>query len=262
MNRIIKHCQRHRILYGLLILLAVLVIGILLYVIATKDNVHEPQMEESHPYSGKNSVAVKPTNVPLEIDGIKDDVYEEVGTKISLDEYNLNYYSEPPLNEDATAYLTYDKEFLYVYVEITDTHIDDRDPLIKLKDHVSVLIDFNYTRARVEYVNLFSNKVGYLSVACDNDYQLKHAYTEQQYANEIMYYSVVDKSNNQYAIEMRLPFIDEFEGTFLGFEIMNTDCLDGVVRGVRTWNVDGSQMEKYTHCLGTLKLEENLWIEQ
>ena len=214
---------------------------------------------DTHPYIGTKKATLKATDTMPEVDGIKDSLYDTVGTLISLDEFNLEYWAEKPRNNSAVVYLTYDADYIYLFVEISDDFIDYTGDEVWKKDSVGVILDFNYIREKAEYEIYNGDKIGYVNIACDNSYEYYHEYVSQSYASMISYQSVIDVEQGEYTIEMRLPFIEEFTGETLGFEVMNTDCINGDRCGVRTWNIDGSQMHKYTHCTGTLEFETDFW---
>ena len=65
--------------------------------------------------------------------------------------------------------------------------------------------------------------------------------------------------SDRYCIEMQLPFLADFTGGNIGFEVINCDSQNGGRVGVRTWNIDGYEMHEYTHCTGTLEFAVNLW---
>jgi len=210
---------------------------------------------DTHPYIGTKKITVSPTNTAPEIDGKRDSAYTAAGTKISLDEFNLEYWDNRPENDGAVVYVTYDTDYLYLYVEVADKNIDFANSDISKKDHVAVLLDFNYIREKVDYTNYFGDRIGYVTVACDNTYTYDHAYQEEKYYSQLTCASVMDEESDKYTIEMRLPFVEGFTGEDIGFEVMNIDCGKGTQLGVRTWNLDGSQMTQYAHCAGTLQFE-------
>lgn len=214
--------------------------------------------DDDHPYIGTKKATLKATKNAPKIDGKKDKLYDKVGTKISLDEFNLEYWDSEPINKSAEVYLTYDKEYLYLYVEVADNVIDSTGDEVWKRDSVGVILDFNYIREKAKYTG---DKIGYVNIACDNSFEYYHEYLQEPYASMILYKSIVERSDSKYAIEMRLPFIEEFDGGKIGFDVINTDCFNGERCGVRTWNIDGSQMYQYTHCTGTLEFETDLWKE-
>lgn len=211
---------------------------------------------DEHPYIGTKKATLKATEEAPEIDGQKDKLYDKVGTKITLDEFNLEYWEEKPRNKSAEIYLTYDKDYLYLYTEVIDDEIDATGDEVWKKDSLGVILDFDYTREKVEYQG---KGIGYVNIACSNAYEYYHEYLNEPYRSMIFHRSWVNVTQGKYIIEMRLPFIEEFDGGKTGFEVINTDCINGDRCGVRTWNIDGSQMYKYTHCTGTLEFEKNLW---
>ena len=212
---------------------------------------------DTHPYIGTKKEVLRATDTVPEIDAEKDALYDMVGTKISLEEFNLEYWENKPMNNSAVVYLTYDKDYLYLYVEVSDDIIDySSENQVWLRDSVGVILDFNYCREKVEYSG---DNIGYVNIACNNTHQYYHEYLAEPYCSMISYRSRIDEAAGTYAIEMRLPFIEGFAGGAIGFEVTNTDCIDGERCGVRTWNVDGSQIYKYTHCTGTLEFETNFW---
>ncbi len=217
---------------------------------------------DTHPYIGTKTITIQSTDTPPQIDGKKDTVYKKVGRKIALNEFNKEYWEHSPMNDNADIYITYDKEYMYLYAEVSDTEIDNSSSNILNKDNIAVFLDFNYIRQKVDYTNYFVNQIGYVTVACDNTYTYDHAYQQQEYYSQLICASLVDEKADKYTIEMRLPFLDGFTGEHIGFEVMNTDCSAGKPIGVRTWNIDGSQMTQYAHCAGTLEFETNLWQPQ
>lgn len=215
---------------------------------------------DEHPYIGTKKATLKSTKKAPEIDGEKDKLYDKVGTKISLDEFNLEYWENKPLSKSAEVYLTYDKDYLYLYAEVVDDSIDDTGEEVWKRDSLGVILDFNYTREKVEYEQYQGKGIGYVNIACNNTHEYYHEYLAEPYVSMISYKSrIIERSDSKYVIEMRLPFIEEFDGGKIGFDVTNTDCINGDRCGVRTWNIDGSQMYKYTHCTGTLEFEKNLW---
>ena len=238
-----------------------LAVGLILSGCSSKEDTNIPE-GDTHPYIGTKTLKLRPTDTAPQIDGKKDASYKKSGSKISLDEFNKEYWEHSPENESAVIYVTYDREYLYLYAEVSDKEMDHNSSNILNKDNIAVFLDFDYIRQKVDYTNYFTNKIGYVTAACDNTYTYDYAYQEQKYYSQLACASLVDEKADKYIIEMRLPFLDGFTGEHIGFEVMNTDCSEGKPIGVRTWNIDGSQMTQYAHCAGTLEFETNLWQPQ
>ena len=223
----------------------------------------EPEIEngiikgDMHPYIGTKKATLNPTVEPIVVDGEMDEQYELVGTKISLDEFNLYYWGVEPQNQSAEVYMTYDKDYLYLYVEVEDDNIDYSGGPVWEKDSLGVILDFGYNRKKESYKTVGGDQIGYVNIACDESYEYYMVYLAKYYSDKIAYRSKI--LNGKYTIEMQLPFLVEFKGEKVGFEVINCDSQNGGRVGVRTWNIDGYEMHEYTHCTGTLEFAVNLW---
>ncbi len=211
---------------------------------------------DRHPLIGtKETTAIYVSTAPV-IDGERDAAYDAY-TPIEIVEPNEHYWDEYPYSEGGKAWVLYDDEYVYIYVEVIDYNsADTTNNVVWRKDCLGVMLDFAYYREKNEYSDWDELKeyIGYVNIGADNTYEYYNAYTDSTLADRIEH-STIDTADG-YAYEMRLPILESFDGEKIGFELLLNDAVNGDRFAVYSWNEDGSQIYKYTHVAGTLYFGE------
>ncbi|MBO5649748.1 MAG: hypothetical protein J6S76_07535, partial [Clostridia bacterium] len=188
------------------------------------------------------------------------------GAVMNIDIHQFHHYGAHPANATGKAWVVYDAEYVYAYVEITDAAIDYSNAdtsAVWERDSVGIMLDFDYNRAPdTKYGDNPNNKVGYLNLSGDGHYVSYHIYNgdaRPEYAStaEKVTYSSIANDNGVIKYEFALPFPPEFnavEGAKFGFEIMINNAEDGARAGTTCWSEDGNNMWRYSDCIGTATL--------
>jgi hypothetical protein len=134
--------------------------------------------------------------------------------------------------------------------------VDYSNNKIGRKDTIGIILDFNYYREKSDYSEGLLDNIGYINLSGDGTMELYNAYLKSEYLSNIET-DTVENSENGYSVEMKLPIIENFSGDKIGFEPLIVDAYDGDRQGVYSWNIDGSEMWRYTHVAGTLNFADN-----
>ncbi len=213
--------------------------------------------------TGNAVVAPYLDGTAITVDGVKDAAYDEC-TKQSITDQNLGRFPDSPQNTTGEFWLTYDEDFIYLYVDITDPVIDYSHPNnyeTWNRDSIGIILDFDYIRTADYYYDGTEN-ICYINLSGDNVLATYHKYGKQHYAEafeKIETATVSNNGNGHILYEVAMPYpmgVDVSVGTNIGFEVCAIDSVDGGRVGHISWSEDGSFMDVRTDVLGTLILEE------
>ena len=217
------------------------------------------------PVSAHDAVSNVAWGTPV-IDGVKDDIYESANM-IEIKEIAIG--DDLPEDQVATAkaWTLWDGEFLYVYVEVSDSIIDAEDKdAIWDQDALGIAVDYAYNRTPEEnYRELDDNDryAGYINVspiAADTTQFYPEMVTIMgldQYSSKIK--SHLKTTDYGYAVEAAIPLIyrQYSAGDKIGFEIfVNNGIGEGSRAGQVMWkqydDANGTEAWRYTANMGTL----------
>lgn len=157
----------------------------------------------------------KPSNVTIEIDGVMEAAY------ITAPVININKTKSTQSTTTGKAWILWDKEYFYVYIEVADSNQISEVAATDFYKTDSVEFTFNLDYPLVGSSDNL-NAGQYTASPCDNannQWQGLGAHFELNKANAV-YVHKVDTERNTYIIEMKIPFGEDFmpvKGCSIGF---------------------------------------------
>lgn len=218
----------------------------------------------SDPESTNTANAVKVANDSITIDAVKDDLYD-TGAHITIAEQNLDYFPASLEDSNGEAWIVFDDNYIYVYVDIYDEEIDysNADPSQTWnRESIGICIDFDYNRS-VDYEYSYADNgdhVAYVNLSGDGVLVTYHMYTVDALLNAVKFSTVSKTDDNHILYEVACPIPGEdygvsiVDGQKVGFEICAPNAYAGSRNGNISWSPSGTEMWHYLHVMGTLVL--------
>ncbi len=192
------------------------------------------------------------------VDAEKDSAYTMNG--VTIKEQNLFRFPNSPQNSKGTFWLAYDKNFIYLYVDVEDSRIDysypNKDETWR-RESIGVILDFDYIRT-TNYKYKGSENICYVNLSGDNAMVTYHKYQKgTALYNKITRYTVPDTGNGHILYELALPFPKDYKvqgGKKIGFEVSAINANNGDRVGHVSWSEQGSLMDERLDVIGTIVL--------
>ncbi len=201
-----------------------------------------------------------------------DDLYENFEMQ-ELVEQNLHAWPDALQTTTGKFWGCYDSEYVYLYIEITDTGVIDythEDPSQTWnRESIGVIFDFDYIREEEYEYNYADNgdRICYFNLAGDFNNVGYHMYAPDSGLGlyEIIQSSTVkDTGDGRVLYELALPFPDDVEvkeGLKFGFEICAPNADSGERNSVISWSPEGQDMWHWSRCCGTAFLGAEIAAE-
>ncbi len=202
---------------------------------------------------GKLSFVAQPLSATsryasVKIDGEIDDVWNFIGGGVGGPEIiDVNKYTMGTDGATATARALWDKNNIYVLVEVKDSNLSKESANAYEQDTVEIFIDQN--NGKTSY---YENDDIQLRVNFDNEVTV----TDGRSAD--IYETAAKKTADGYIVEARIPCaIGKFEqGQVIGYDVqINDDNGEGKRTGIANWSDLSGQGYINTSGFGTLRLE-------
>lgn len=206
----------------------------------------------------------KVSNNAVTIDAVKDAAYNASET-LPLHEQNIDAFQNSPMDSLGEFWLCYDQYYVYLFVDIEDSHIDYSNPDPQstwLRESIGVMFDFDYNRHK-EYEYTSDDNICYINLSGDGVVVTYHKY-DKNHVNglyeKIQTKTIKQTNDNHIIYELALPIPDEIsreEGTKFGFEICAPNAMLGTRVGCLSWSEYGYEMYHYTDVCGTAFLGDS-----
>ncbi len=187
-------------------------------------------------------------NATVKIDGEIDDAWNFIGGGVPETEtINVNKYTMGTDGATATAKALWDKNNIYVLVEVKDKNLSKESANAYEQDTVEIFIDQN--NGKTSY---YEDDDIQLRVNFDNEVTVTDGRTAD------IYETAAKKTADGYIVEARIPCaMGEFEqGQVIGYDVqINDDNGEGKRTGIANWSDLSGQGYINTSGFGTLKLE-------
>jgi endo-1,4-beta-xylanase len=155
------------------------------------------------------------------IDGTVDDVWSDAP------ELQVNRYQMAWQGANGVSKVLWDKENLYVLIQVSDSQLDKSSPNPWEQDSIEVFVDENNAKT-----SSYENGDGQYRVNFDNE----TSFNPQSIADG--FESATHVSGNGYTVEVKIPLntISPENNTKIGFDIQINDGKDGARQSAATWN--------------------------
>ena len=198
------------------------------------------------------------SDATINIDASKDSAYTM--SALSLSEQNLFRFPNSPQNSSGSFWLAYDKNFIYLYVDVEDGKIDYSYPdkgATWRRESIGVILDFDYIRTSNYKYQGYEN-ICYVNLSGDNVMVTYHKYREgSALYNKIKRKTISNDGNGHILYELALPFPEGYNvqgGKKIGFEVSAINANNGDRVGHISWSEQGSLMDERLDVIGTIVL--------
>jgi endo-1,4-beta-xylanase len=184
-----------------------------------------------------------------EIDGVMDEEYY-VCTPLPVETFIQGIEDEKNIFQGATAtaFVLWDEDALYVYMEVNDPVLSEASDTVYMQDSIEVFVDEN------------NNKTTFYQ---EDDGQYRVSYTNRQSFGSTGsvdgFESAAQIIEGGYAVEVKIPYrtITPQEGDVIGFDLqVNDDQGSGARDSITKWNDPTNNSWQSTAGLGILVLEK------
>ncbi len=164
-----------------------------------------------------------------EIDGIRDEKYN-MGNPLAVEKFIQGIEDEENVFQGATAkaWVLWDKNALYVYMEVNDPVLSTTSDIVYMQDSIEVFIDENnnkttsYEQDDGQFRVNFKNEQSFGSTGSVDGFKSATQITE-----------------DGYAVEVKIPYrsLAPQDGTIIGFDLqVNDDQGSGARDSIAKWN--------------------------
>ncbi len=183
------------------------------------------------------------------IDGVKDEKYDSV-KPIVVDKFIQGIEGEKNRYKGAAAkaWALWDEKALYIYMEVHDTTLSDKNSLVYMQDSVEIFVDENngktnyYEADDGQYRINFKNETSFGSTGSVNGFM-----------------SAARITDGGYAVEAKIPFrmLNARDGAKIGFDLqVNDDQGNGKRDSIAKWNDLSNDSWQSTAGYGILILKK------
>ena len=179
------------------------------------------------------------------IDGVKDEKYNQVNPLIA-DVFIQGIEGEKNKSDGAImkSWTIWDEKALYVYCEVKDTVLSDKNDLVYMQDSIEIFVDENNNKTTT-----YEKDDGQFRVSFNN----KQSFGST--GNVDGFKSATKIIPGGYVVEAKIPFktITAKEGTIIGFDLqVNDDQGTGKRDSIAKWNDETNNSWQNTSGFGLL----------
>ncbi|SDC30353.1 endo-1,4-beta-xylanase [Pelagirhabdus alkalitolerans] len=177
------------------------------------------------------------------IDGEMDDVWNEAST-LSVDRMHQAWQTGTGI-----ARTLWDEEYLYVFMEVSNSELDISAEEAHEQDSVEIFLDQENTKASSYEDGVGQYRVNYENVPSFNPPEISEGFE-----------SATSLSGTNYTVEAKIPWteISPETGQTVGFDAQVNDAEDGERRGAALWNDETGQGWQDPSVFGNLHLVDEL----